>query len=117
MTTKSMTMKLCTYMGAIAGTMMFVGIWPVAHMFPPLDPSMPAAEAAAYYRSHQIGILAGAILIASSSVLFFPFLAAIATFAVVSVAAAIARPPGQWYVRQHLHHCHRWRLRRRRAGL
>lgn len=80
MTTKSMTMKLCTYMGAIAGTMMFVGIWPVAHMFPPLDPSMPAAEAAAYYRSHQIGILAGAILIASSSVLFFPFLAAIATF-------------------------------------
>lgn len=29
MTTKSTTMKLCTYMGGLAGTMMFVGIWPM----------------------------------------------------------------------------------------
>jgi len=49
-------------------------------MFPPLAPSMPFADVAAYYRDHQTGILTGAILIASSSVLFFPFLAAIATF-------------------------------------
>src|SRR5690606_20277133 len=79
-TTKSTTMTLCTYMGAIAGTMMFVGIWPIAHLFPPLAPSMPVEEVAAYYRSHQTGILVGAILIASASVLFFPFLAAVATF-------------------------------------
>ena len=80
MQTHATTMKLCTYMGAVAGTMMFVGIWPLAQMFPPLAPAMPAAEVADYYRANQTGILVGAILIASSSVLFFPFLAAVATF-------------------------------------
>ena len=89
MTTKSMTMKLCTYMGAIAGTMMFVGIWPVAHMFPPLDPSMPAAEAAAYYRSHQIGILAGAILIVVGLGVFVLFL--LALWLIVRGAAGVLK--------------------------
>lgn len=73
------TMKVCTYMGAVAGTMMFVGIWPLAHLFPPLDPSMPTAAVAAYYRANQTGILVGSILIMAASVLFFPFLAATAT--------------------------------------
>lgn len=77
---KSTTMKICTYMGAVAGTMLFVGIWPLANLFPPLAPAMPAAEVAAYYRAHQTGILVGAIFIMASSVLFFPFLAAIAVF-------------------------------------
>ena len=77
---KSGTMKFCTYMGAFAGTLLFVGVWPLAHLFPPLAPAMPSAEVAAYYRDHQIGILVGAICIMTSSVLFFPFLAAIAVF-------------------------------------
>ncbi|WP_336971215.1 hypothetical protein [Sphingobium aromaticiconvertens] len=77
---KSTTMKLCTYMGAVAGTLMFIGIWPLAQMFPPLAPALPAAEVADYYRAHQTGILVGAILIMACSVLFFPFLAAVATF-------------------------------------
>ncbi|WP_443486898.1 hypothetical protein [Novosphingobium aerophilum] len=80
MGSQSTTMKLCTYMGAIAGTMMFLGIWPVAHLFPPLAPSMPHAQVAQYYREHQVGILVGGILITSASVLFFPFLGALATF-------------------------------------
>ena len=80
MNASSTTMKLCTYMGAVAGTMMFVGIWPLAHMFPPLAPTLSAAEVADYYRAHQTGILVGGILITTSSVLFFPFLAAVATF-------------------------------------
>lgn len=77
---KSGTMKFCTYMGAVAGTLLFVGIWPLAQLFPPIAPATPAAEVAAYYRAHQTGILAGAICIMTSSVLFFPFLAAIAVF-------------------------------------
>lgn len=77
---KSGTMKFCTYMGAVAGTLLFVGIWPLAGLFPPLAPSMPAAEVAAYYRDNQTGILVGAICIMAASVLFFPFLAAIAVF-------------------------------------
>jgi hypothetical protein len=80
MDTKSTTMKLCTYMGALAGTLMFVGIWPLARLFPPLDPALPVAQVADYYRAHQTGILVGGILITSASVLFFPFLAAVATF-------------------------------------
>ena len=80
MDSKSTTMKLCTYMGALAGTMMFLGIWPLAHMFPPLAPALPAADVADYYRLHQTGILVGGIFITSSSVMFFPFLAAVATF-------------------------------------
>ncbi|WP_404476514.1 hypothetical protein [Novosphingobium sp. BL-52-GroH] len=47
---KDTTMKRCTYMGAVAGTSMFLGIWPVARMFPPLGPAMPAAAVAAHYR-------------------------------------------------------------------
>ncbi len=77
---KSGTMKFCTIMGAVAGTMLFAGIWPLAHLFPPLEPTMPAADVAAYYRLHQTGILVGSVLIMASSVLFFPFLAAIAVF-------------------------------------
>jgi hypothetical protein len=77
---KSTTMKLCTYMGAVAGTMLFLGIWPLANMFPPLAPGLSSAEVAGYYREHQTGILVGAIVIMASSVLFFPFLAAIAVF-------------------------------------
>ena len=73
------TMKVCTYMGAVAGTLMFVGIWPLAQMFPPLDPAMAPAAVAAYYRAHATGILVGSILIMAASVLFFPFMAAIAT--------------------------------------
>lgn len=76
----SLTMKICTLMGALAGTLLFLGIWPLAQMFPPLPPSMPAADVADFYRSHQTGILTGGILIAASSPLFFPFAAAIATF-------------------------------------
>ncbi|MFD2138643.1 hypothetical protein ACFSLT_31290 [Novosphingobium resinovorum] len=59
MDTKSTTMKLCTFMGALAGTLMFVGIWPLARMFPPLDPALPVAQVADYYRAHQTGILVG----------------------------------------------------------
>lgn len=77
---KSTTMKICTYMGAVAGTLLFLGIWPLAHMFPPLAPAMPSAEVADYYRTHQTGILVGGIFIMTASVLFFPFLAAIAVF-------------------------------------
>jgi len=77
---KATTMKLCTYMGAVAGTLMFAGIWPVARMFPPLDPALSASAVADYFRAHQTGVLVGGILITSAAVLFFPFLAAVATF-------------------------------------
>ena len=59
---------------------MFAGIWPVARMFPPLDPALSAAAVADYYRAHQAGVLVGGILITSASVLFFPFITAVATF-------------------------------------
>ncbi|KMS53359.1 hypothetical protein [Sphingobium cupriresistens] len=49
----SLTMKICTLMGALAGTLLFLGIWPLAQMFPPLPPSMPAAQVADFYRAHQ----------------------------------------------------------------
>jgi len=77
---KPVTMKICTYMGAVAGTLLFLGIWPLANMFPPLAPATPSADVANYYREHQTGILVGGIFIMTASVLFFPFLAAIATF-------------------------------------
>lgn len=43
---------------------MFAGIWPVARMFPPLDPALSAAAVADYYRAHQAGVLVGGILFA-----------------------------------------------------
>jgi hypothetical protein len=74
------TMKICTFMGALGGTLMFVGLWPIAHLFPPLDPNMPAVEVAAYYRDHQTGILVGGIFIMAASALFFPFVGVLAAF-------------------------------------
>ena len=60
------TMKVCTYMGAVAGTLMFVGIWPLAQMFPPLDPAMPPDPRRPVFparaRFAALGLLAGAIV-------------------------------------------------------
>lgn len=74
----SMVMKICTYAGAFAGTLLFLGIWPLAQLFPPLAPDMPSADVAAYFAEHQTGIISGSILIQASSALFFLFAAAIA---------------------------------------
>ena len=45
--------KLCTYMRAFAGTLLFMGIWPLAHLFPPIAPATSSVEVAAYYREYQ----------------------------------------------------------------
>lgn len=74
------SMKLCTYMGFLAGMFTFIGLWPIAHIIPPLAPGMSHAEVADFYRQHQIGILGGSIFVMTAATLFFPFMAALAVF-------------------------------------
>ncbi len=76
----SNSLRLCIYLGAVWVTTMFVGLWPLAQMFPPLDPAMARADVAAYYRDHQTGIIAGGMFIMISSAFFLPFASAIAAF-------------------------------------
>ncbi len=72
------TMRICTIMGGIAGTLLFIGIWPVAGLFPPFAPDTPTAEIAAYFAENATGVFIGSILLQLASALFFLFGAAIA---------------------------------------
>lgn len=71
-------MKLCTFMGAVAGTILFVGIWPFAGLFPPFAPDTPGEVVAAYFAAELTGIFVGSIFLQLASALFLFFGAAIA---------------------------------------
>lgn len=76
----SRSVKVCVFMGAVWVTAMFIGLWPLANMFPPLSPTVPTTEVATYYRDHQTGLIAGGIFIMISAAFFPAFAGAIATF-------------------------------------
>ena len=41
-------LKFGAYMGPLAATFIGVALWPLMHIFPPLGPSLPPAEIAAF---------------------------------------------------------------------
>jgi hypothetical protein len=57
--------------------LLLLALWPLMGMFPPFRPTMPAAELADYYRTHQSGIIVGGIVMMLASSLFLPFIALI----------------------------------------
>lgn len=77
---KSGTMRLCAFAGQVAVTLLFIGMWPLMNIIPPLAPSTPTAEVAAFYRDNATGMIVGGIFVMGSSVLIFPFMAGLATF-------------------------------------
>jgi hypothetical protein len=70
----------CTVSGPLGFLLFGIGIWPLAGFLPPLAPSATAAEIAAIYRDHQLGIRLGSVLVMFAASMFVPFWAAISVF-------------------------------------
>jgi len=69
---------VCAWMGLAAMGVIFVGIWPLMHFFPPLDPALTAREVAAIYRSNATGIIVGGMCMLGASSMLMPFYCALA---------------------------------------
>ncbi|UZW57037.1 DUF4386 domain-containing protein [Sphingobium sp. JS3065] len=71
-------LKLCIWSGPIGILIFFIGIFPLAHLFPPpLNPSDPLQTVVDFYAQHRLGILFGCMLIIWASGLMIPFMVAI----------------------------------------
>lgn len=77
---KQGTMNAGIFLALLGGTLMFIGVWPLMHIFPPFPPTLSPAEVAARYRDNATGFLAGGILVMMASVLVMPFVGVITTF-------------------------------------
>lgn len=67
--------KLCIWSGPLAVTVFFIGLFPLAHLFPPpLNPASPIEEVVAFYAENRLGILFGCMLIIWASALMIPFM-------------------------------------------
>lgn len=67
------TELVCAWIGMFAMGLIFVGIWPLMHFLPPLDPALTASETGAIYRSNATGIIAGGLCMlgATSAIMLF----------------------------------------------
>lgn len=71
--------RLCAWGSPVGLVCFLVAIWPLAHFFPPLAPSLSATEVADIYRANSVGIRIACIVMILSCGVFAAFIAAIAT--------------------------------------
>jgi hypothetical protein len=69
---------VCAWIGVVAVLLMFIGMWPLMHFLPPLDPALSVAEVAVIYRSNSTGILVGGLFLLAAASGVMPFFAALA---------------------------------------
>lgn len=74
------SLKVCIWSGPLAGLLFVIGLWPLAHFIPLIDPLYSAEEIAAIYQSNTIGIRLGGIAIMFSASFNAAFFGAIYTF-------------------------------------
>lgn len=74
------SLKICIWSGAIAGALFGIGLWPLAHFIPLLDPMYSAEKVASIYQSNAIGIRLGGIAIMFSASFNAAFFGAIYAF-------------------------------------
>jgi hypothetical protein len=65
--------KVCAYLAMVAGTLMFLAVWPLMHIFPPFEPAMATSRLANIYRDNATSFITGGMFIVAASVLFMPF--------------------------------------------
>lgn len=70
-------LKLSVFAGPLWGTLFFIALWPLMHIFPPYSPMNSAAQVAAHVREYQTGYLVGGILLMTASAIVWPFIAII----------------------------------------
>jgi hypothetical protein len=69
---------LCAWMGPLTALVIGVGLWPLMHFLPPLQPTLTTAQLADFYRTNQIGVLVGGIFMMFGASFLIPFFAALA---------------------------------------
>ena len=74
------SLKICIWSGPLAGLLFVIGLWPLAHFIPLLDPLYSAGQVAAIYQSNTIGIRLGGIAIMFSASFNAAFFGAIYVF-------------------------------------
>jgi hypothetical protein len=55
-------LTLSAYLGVLAMTLMFIGLWPLWNMLPPPDATLTADQIAAFVAEHRTGILVGSMV-------------------------------------------------------
>jgi hypothetical protein len=58
--------------------LLFVGMWPLMHFLPPLDPALSTATVAAIYRANGTGIIVGGLFLLAAASALMPFYCALA---------------------------------------
>lgn len=77
---RNTALKLGVFAGPLWGTLFFVAMLPLMHIFPPYSPTLSAVEVAARVRDNQIGYLVGGILLMTAASIVWPFIAVILLF-------------------------------------
>lgn len=66
---------LCIWSGPLAIVVFFIGMFPLAHLFPPpLNPASPIDDVVRFYAENRLGILFGCMFIIWASALMIPFM-------------------------------------------
>lgn len=73
-------LKICIWAMPVAATFFVIGLWPLAHFLPLLDPMYTAEKIASIYQSNTIGIRLGGIAMMFSASLNVAFFGAIFVF-------------------------------------
>jgi hypothetical protein len=68
----------CAWIGIASTALLFVGMWPLMHFLPPLDPALPTAAVAAIYRTNGTGIIVGGLCLLAAASALMPFYCALA---------------------------------------
>lgn len=69
---------ICAWSGVVALIFLYIGMGPLMHFLPPLDSSLGRDELAFWYRSNNVSILVGGILLMFAAGFLMPFYAALA---------------------------------------
>jgi hypothetical protein len=81
----------CAWIGPASTALLFVGMWPLMHFLPPLDPALPTAAVAAIYRTNGTGIIVGGLFLLAAASALMPFFSAVAM-----QLARMERPSKLW---------------------
>jgi hypothetical protein len=77
---KQGALRLGVFTGPFMGSLFFIALWPLMHIFPPYSPMLGADAVAEHIRANQTGFLVGGILLMTASAIVWPFIAVILLF-------------------------------------
>ncbi|WP_062344013.1 hypothetical protein [Novosphingobium sp. CCH12-A3] len=77
---KQGALKLGVFAGPLMGTLFFIAMWPLMHIFPPYSPMLTADAVAQHVAENRTGFLVGGILLMTAASIVWPFITVILLF-------------------------------------